>query len=463
VAAFSVTALAATLTDIVGAGYVRTDHASREAYGVDALAKGHPADVVVLPASTADVARIVRACGVAQVPVVVRGAGTGYTGGAVPTEGGVVVSMERMNRILEIDEVNLLVVTQPHVVTADLQRAVEQVGLFYPPDPASLETCSIGGNVAECAGGPRAFKYGTTKRYVLGLEAVLPTGEVIRTGSKAVKNVVGYDLTQLLVGSEGTLAIITEITLRLLPKPPASKTGLAAFASIQSAVDAVSALIARRVVPVALELIDKACLDAVHAHTGERLVPDAAHAVLILETDGTSEAAGEEMTRATDACRSVGALSIELAADAQARDRIWGVRRAVSLALRAKGLARANHDVVVPRGRVPQLFEVVSDLARAFQLEIASFGHAGDGNIHVNIMWAREDESARARAAQAERALFERVIALEGSISGEHGIGFAKKPYIGLELSADEIALMQRVKFAFDPHGLLNPGKLFPT
>ena len=391
-----------------------------------------------------------------------RGAGTGYTGGAVPTAGGVVLSMERLNRILEIDEINLLAVVEPNVVTGDLHRAVERVGLFYPPDPASLETCSIGGNVAECAGGPRAFKYGTTKRYVLALEAVLPTGEVIHTGSKAVKNVVGYDLTQLLVGSEGTLAIITQVTLRLIPKPPASATALAVFESIQCAVDAVSALIAARVVPVALELIDKDSLDAVQRHTGEALVPDGTHAVLIIETDGSAEGALEEMDRAAAACRAVGATSVTRAASGAERERIWGVRRAVSLALKATGLAKINHDVVVPRGRVPQLFEIVADLKREHRLRIASFGHAGDGNIHVNILLDPRDADEAARASRAERTLFERVVALEGSISGEHGIGFAKKPYIGLELSADEIALMRRLKLAFDPHGILNPGKIFP-
>ncbi len=416
----------------------------------------------MLPGSTLEIAAITRLCNEQRIPLVVRGAGTGYTGGAVPTAGGVVLSMERLNRILEIDETNLLAVVEPNVITGDFQRAVEAVGLFYPPDPASLDRSSIGGNVAECAGGPRAFKYGTTKRYVLALEAVLPTGEIVRTGSKAVKNVVGYDLTQLLVGSEGTLAILTRITLRLVPKPPAQATLLATFDSIQGAVDAVSALIARRVVPAAIELIDKDSLDSVHAHTGEAIVDPGTTAVLIVESDGTPAAVEEEMTRVEAACRTAGAAAITRASTLADRDRIWAVRRQLSLALNAAGLLKMNHDVVVPRGRVPQLFAVVAALKEEYRLRIASFGHAGDGNIHVNLMVDASDAEELSRAKLAERKLFEHVVALEGSISGEHGIGFAKRPYIALELSADEIALMKRVKAAFDPNNILNPGKIFP-
>jgi glycolate oxidase len=454
--------VAHALTAVVGEDYVRTDAASLESYGVDALGQGHPPDLVILPANTAEVAAIARVCNGQRMPLVVRGAGTGFTGGAVPTRGGVVVSMERMNRILEIDQTNLLAVVEPNVITADLQRAVEQLGLFYPPDPASLEMSSIGGNVAECAGGPRAFKYGTTKRYVLALEAVLPTGEVVATGSKAVKNVVGYDLTQLLVGSEGTLAIITRVTLRLIPKPPARATLLALFVDIRPAVDAVSALIQHRVVPAALELVDADSLAAIRDHLQQEVVPPGTGAVLIVESDGMQAAVDEEIDRVADACRGAGATRVSLAANDEDRDRLWNVRRMLSGALKATGLLKINHDVVVPRGRVPELFAAIATLRQAHQLRIAAFGHAGDGNIHVNLMVDRRDTQQRARAGEAERALFERVVALEGSISGEHGIGFAKAQYIGLELSPEEIALMKRVKTAFDPNGILNPGKIFP-
>jgi glycolate oxidase len=367
--------------------------------------------------------------------------------------------MERLHRILEIDQVNLLAIVEPNVITAELQRAVEALGLFYPPDPASLDTSSIGGNVAECAGGPRAFKYGTTKRYVLALEAVLPGGDVIHTGSKAVKNVVGYDLTQLLVGSEGTLAIITKITLRLIPLPPARATLSASFQRVPDAVDAVTALITERVVPSAIELIDADSLRAADDYVGRRVADG--DALLIVECDGTPAAVEEEIERVMRACAAAGALRITRAATEAEREELWTVRRQVSLALRATGLRKINHDVVVPRGRIPDLFAVVDEIRRDFGLRIACFGHAGDGNIHVNLMLRPDDRAELARAQQAERTLFERVIALEGSISGEHGIGFAKKAYLSLELDAAQIDLLKRVKAAFDPRGILNPGKIF--
>jgi len=454
--------IASDLRAIVGPEHVRSDDASLQTYGVDALGKGHPPDIVVIPARTEEVAAVARLCNAERVPLVVRGAGTGFTGGAVPTCGGVLLSMERFNRILEIDELNLLAVVEPNVINADLQRAVEQVGLFYPPDPASLNLSSIGGNVAECAGGPRAFKYGTTKRYVLALEAVLPTGEVVTTGSKAVKNVVGYDLTQLLVGSEGTLAIITKITLRLVPKPQANATMLATFDGIRGAVDAVSELIRRRVVPAALELIDSDSLVAIEQNLGGGLVAPGTGAALIVEVDGTERGVEEDLDRVVDACRSVGAREISRAKGEAERDTIWSLRRQTSVALKATGLVKINHDVVVPRGRVPELFDVIADMKRTYNLRVASFGHAGDGNIHVNLLLKPGDADEAARAKQAERFLFTRVVELEGSISGEHGIGFAKAPYLPIELSADEIALMKRVKAAFDPNGILNPGKIFP-
>ena len=451
------------LERIVGPDYVRCDEASRREYGVDALGRVRPADVVALPASAAEVSEIVRLCGRERTPLTPRGAGTGYTGGAVPAAGGVVLALERLDRILEIDERSLLAIVEPNVVTARLQQAVEAVGLFYPPDPASLNRSAIGGNVAECAGGPRAFKYGTTGRYVLGLEAVLPTGEIIETGGKAVKNVVGYDLTRLLVGSEGTLAVITRIILRLTPKPPARATLCAAFGGVADAVAAVGRMVAEGIVPAALELLDRDCLDALAAEAGRRMTDPDAGALLLMEVDGTPEAAAAEAARARRACESQQASGVRQAETDAERDRLWRLRRETSAALRAQAPLKINHDVVVPMGRIPELFEVVDALRRAHRLRTACFGHVGDGNIHVNVLVDPNDAAALQRARAAERRLFEEVVRLEGSISGEHGIGLSKSAYLGIELSDDVIALMKRLKHAFDPQGILNPGKIFPA
>ena len=455
--------LLARLRSVVGDIHVRDDAETRTAYGVDALKRGHPADAVVSPASSHEVSGIVRACVAHGVPFVPRGAGTGYTGGAVPLHGGVVISLERMNRIIEIDQENLIAVVEPNVITGDLQDAVEAVGLFYPPDPASLRTSVVGGNVAECAGGPRAFKYGTTKQWVLGLEAVLPTGEIIDTGGKVVKNVVGYDLTHLLVGSEGTLAIITKIILRLIPKPPVQATLRASFATVDAAAAAVTEIIRRRVIPSALELIDGESLEAVAQNLGTRsLAPEGTAAILLLEVDGTTGAVTEEADRIVDACRAAGATEVLRARDDTERNELWRVRRELSFSLKKVAGLKFNHDVVVPKARIPDLFALVRSIREQFSLRIPLFGHAGDGNIHVNIMVDPDDADEIRRAHEAEQQLFRGVVDLEGSISGEHGIGFSKAPFLPIELSADEIALMKRVKQAFDPQNLLNPGKIFP-
>jgi glycolate oxidase len=451
------------LEAVVGTAFVARDAASLERYGADGMKRPSLPDLVLVPGSTAEISAIARICHDHRVPLVPRGAGTGYTGGAVPTHGGVLLSLERLNRILEIDEANLLAVVEPNVVNGDLQRAVEARGLFYPPDPASLNESVIGGNVAECAGGPRAFKYGTTKRYVLALEAVLPTGEIVRTGSKAVKNVVGYDLTQLLVGSEGTLAIVTRIVLRLIPKPPVQATLRASFAHVTGAVAAVTGMLRARVVPAALELVDDESLKAIARQRQDAsLAPDGTGAILLIEVDGLAEAVVEEARRVDEACRAAGALVIRRARDAAERDELWRLRRELSPALKTIPKRKYNHDVVVPKGRIPELFELVERLRRHYRLQIPCFGHVGDGNIHVNIMVTASDPDEVARGHEAEVELFRGVVALEGSISGEHGIGFAKKPYIAIELSPEEIALMKRVKAAFDPNGILNPGKIFP-
>jgi glycolate oxidase len=435
------------LERIVGPDHLRLDEAARLAYGTDGTKRSALADVVVIPADTQQVAGIARLCNEHRVPLVPRGAGTGYSGGAVPTRGGAILSLERFNRILEIDEHDLVAIVEPGVVTGQLQEAVERVGLFYPPDPASLAESSIGGNIAENAGGPRGFKYGTTRNYVLGLEAVLPTGHIIRTGGRAVKNVAGYDLTALMVGSEGTLGVITQAILRLIPLPPASATLRAAFADIDRAAAAVDALLRARVVPASLELIDGSALGQ-------------AGAVLLIEVDGQAEAVEAESRRVESACRAAGADPVERARNAAEREELWRVRRELSPALRKIAAVKVNNDIVVPRGRIPALFDFLGRLARKHDVRIPSFGHAGDGNIHVNIM-VDDTEHARARAKAAERELFGEVVRLGGAITGEHGVGFLKAPFLRLQLSEDEIALMRRIKQAFDPNGILNPGKIF--
>jgi glycolate oxidase len=450
------------LRAIVGAPFVRTDEDSRRTYGVDALGRGALGDAVVLPANTAEVASVARLCDQTRTPLVPRGGGTGFTGGSVPVRGGVVLSLERLDRILEIDRVNLLAIVEPNVVTGDLQDAVERLGLFYPPDPASLRRSVIGGNVAECAGGPRAFKYGVTRHYVLGTEAVLPTGEIIRTGGKVVKNVVGYDLTQLLVGSEGTLAILTKIILRLVPRPAVAATLRATFPSVGHATDAVTRLIAARVVPATMELVDRDSLEAVAAAVGTRLAPADTAALLLIEVDGLAEQVGAEADRVEAACIGAGAIELLRARTEAERQELWRVRREISPSLKTIASLKLNHDVVVPRARIPDLFDLVGELKSRFDVRIPCFGHVGDGNIHVNMMVPHDDADAVRRARAAERELFHGVVAMEGSISGEHGIGFSKAAYLGLELAPETIALMKRIKRAFDPNGILNPGKIFP-
>ena len=450
------------LGDIVGPGWVRSDQPSRELYGQDALGQVFLPDAVVLPADTREIAAVARWCCQTGTPIVPRGAGTGYSGGAVPVRGGIVLALERLNRILHIDERNFLAVVQPCVITGTLQAEVERRGLFYPPDPASFDRSAIGGNVAECAGGARAFKYGTTKRFVLGLEAVLPNGDIVRTGSKTIKNVVGYDLTQLLVGSEGTLAIITEIVLRLISKPQTRATVRATFLDVRTAVDGVQRLLQAGAMPAALELVDGACLEAVRAYVGASLAPEGTGAVLLLEADGSEAAVAAELEVMERACAGAGATEVRRARTASEREELWRLRRELSPSLKTIARLKLNHDVVVPAGRIPALFEAIDRLRLRYALRIACFGHAGDGNIHVNIMADPDDAAEVGRAREAERQLFEAVVGLEGSISGEHGIGYTKAPYLGIELSETTIALMRRVKEAFDPTGILNPGKIFP-
>ena len=449
------------LQEIVGSDHVCQDAKTLSEYSSDALKQPGNADVVVLPNTTDEVAAIARLCHDQRLPITPRGGGTGYSGGAVPLAGGVILALDRMNKILSIEPENLLAVVQPNVYTAELQRAAADRNLFYPPDPASADKCVIGGNVAENAGGPRAFKYGTTGRYILGLEAVLPNGSIIRTGGKTIKNVAGYDLTHLIVGSEGTLAIVTEVTIRLIPKPATRRTLCVGFEDIPEAIELVHTVIAEGITPSSIELIDNVCLSFLDANDKASFGLNNSGSLLIMEVDGTEHITAEDATLLETLCRKNKATAVVTARDDIRREEIWSIRRALSLVLRSKAPLKINHDVVVPISKISSLFEWISAVRSDSELTIACFGHVGDGNIHVNILVDPLDTVVMARARQVEKELFKTVVSLDGSISGEHGIGYSKARHLSLQLTDETINAMEAVKAAFDPHGILNPGKIF--
>ncbi len=448
------------LATIVGEAHVSTTESDRVAYGQDALKEVSKPSVVVWPRTTEEVAAIMRLANRELVPVTPRAGGVGYTGGAVPVHGGILLSVTRMDRILEIDAPNMVAVAEPGVVTAVFQRAVEEVGLFYPPDPSSLEESMLGGNVAENAGGPRCVKYGVTGAYVLGMTFVTPTGEIVKAGGRVTKNVVGFDLSSMMVGSEGLLGVVTEITFRLIPLPETTRTLSVLFRSVRAAAECVSAIMAESIIPAKLELLDGVSLRAIADYNGEPLAPDAG-ALLLIEVDGEREAVEREAAGVERICRALEALDVIVAETAEESDRLWSVRRKMSPAVGRLRPRKLNNDVVVPRTKIPDLLDFVDDLAARLDLLIPCFGHAGDGNIHVNVMIdpADADESARAKVAVEE--IFKQSVALGGTISGEHGIGYAKAPYLGIALTPDTIGAMRQLKRAFDPNGILNPGKVF--
>lgn len=448
------------LARIVGEKNVLTSEEERICYSYDATNRLYRPDVVVFPDGAKEVSSVLKLANEKRFPVVPRGAGSGFTGGSLPVCGGAAMVMTRMNRILEIDEDNLVAVVEPGVVTGHFQKSVERMGLFYPPDPASLAYSTLGGNVAECAGGPRAIKYGVTRDYVLGLEVVLPTGEIIKTGSRTVKSVVGYDLTRLIVGSEGTLGVITQIVLRLIPLPESRKTLLGIFPLMEQAARAVSATIRSRIIPSTMEFIDNAAIRAVESYIQLGLPVDAG-ALLLIEVDGKAETLDREAEQIKSICMQCGADRVEVARDEAHAQELWRARRAISAAILRLGNTKINEDVTVPRSRVPDLIRGISELAEKYRLNIVCFGHAGDGNIHVNIMVDRNDADAMAMAERAVDDVFELTLKLEGSISGEHGIGITKAPYLIWETGAVALEVMQRIKKGMDPLNILNPGKMF--
>jgi glycolate oxidase len=435
--------------------YARDESPERKLYWPDAA---------VLAATAEEVALVLRLAAEHRVPVTPRGAGTGLTGGAVPVRGGIVLSTERMARIREIDGDDLVAVVEPGVVLGDLQNAVEAEGLFYPPDPASLASCSLGGNVAENAGGPRAFRYGVTREYVLGLEVALMGGEQLRLGRRTVKGVTGYDLVGAFVGSEGTFGVTTEITLKLLPRPAGVATLLAVFPSIAAAGDAVTLILRRGHLPRALELMDRTAIDHVRPRSPYPFPRDAG-AVALIELDGDPEGLEAAAQRCADACAEKGALEVLAARDDADRRRLWQGRRICSTCLREAHTFKVAEDIAVPRGSIPEILRRIDDIARTYGLACATYGHAGDGNLHVNFLFdePRDAPGVAARVDGARARLFAETVALGGTLSGEHGIGLSKMTFMTLEQSASLIAWQRRLKRLWDPADLLNPGKIFPS
>ena len=448
------------LKDIVGADNVSTDKADLICHSYDATQQKHLPDVVVYPASAAEISLILKMANAEKVPVFPRGAGSGFSGGSLPTKGGIVLVTSRLDKILRIDEENLVAEVEPGVVTEQFQQAVEKVGLFYPPDPASLKFSTLGGNVAECAGGPRCVKYGVTKDYILGLEIVTPQGDVIRTGGQTMKGVVGYDLTKLMVGSEGTLGVITKIVIKLLPLPEAKKTMLVLFDSIDGAAQGVSAIIRGKIIPTTLEFMDATTIDCVRQATGLQ-IPEAARAVLIIEVDGDHDLIERQAKRILDIVAPLGVVETRVAQTPAESEDIWKVRRQVSASLRKVNPDKFNEDICVPRSRVPEMIRAIEAIASKYEIPIVNFGHAGDGNIHVNVMI---DSSVPGELEKAEKAIediFAETLKLGGTMSGEHGVGITKAPYIPMELDPAAVAYMKTIKRALDPNNILNPGKIF--
>lgn len=439
--------------------------ADREPYAHDDGAEGpFMPGLVVRPRERAEIAPLVRLCHELAVPLSPRGAGTGTVGGCLADHGGVVLDLGGLKKIVDIDERSMLLRVEPGALTGDLHRAVEAVGLFYPPDPASLKICSIGGNVATNAGGPRACKYGVTGNFVLALDVVTGAGEPHTVGHRSIKGVTGYNLAGLLVGSEGTLGVLTECTLRLIPRPPFAVTLLASFADEAAACGAVHRCLTGGVVPAALELADRTCTQLlVRSGTLAVDIPTDARALLWVELDGDRAGLDQSLQRASDLCLQAGALAVTPATDAATRDRLWDVRRALSHTLRANWPKKISEDVAVPLGKLPDLAEAARQIGERHGVDVASFGHAGDGNLHVNFLYdpkASPDVLTRVEACVAD--LFAATVALGGTLSGEHGIGLSKRPYMPLEQPPELRTLQLALKRAWDPKNILNPGKVFP-
>ena len=457
--------IVAQFIEIVGANHVFVSSEDKEKYGRDETENlFYEPEVVLRPKNTEEISAIMKICNHERIPVTPRGGGTGLSGGALPYLGGVVLSTERLNQILEIDERNLQVTTEPGVITQVLQEAVKEKGLFYPPDPSSKGSCFIGGNIAENSGGPKAVKYGVVKDYVLNLEVVLPTGEVIWTGSNVLKNVTGYNLTQLMVGSEGTLGIVTKIVLKLIPHPKNDLLMLVPFYSLEKASEAVSAIFRAGFTPSALELVEIDALKIVSKMVDSHVVPvtDDIAAHLIIEVDGNNiDVLMQEMEAIAEVLTQFEAGEIFFADDAQQKAELWKLRRRAAEAVKSNGYT-IEEDTVVPRANLPQLIAGVKAIGKKHAFNVVCYGHAGDGNLHVRIHKPGSANSASDPAmVEGLRELFHLVHDLGGTISGEHGIGLVQKGYMDIVFQETHFRLMRAIKQAFDPHGILNPGKIF--
>lgn len=448
------------LVELLGDEVVSTSPETLEAHAGDKWFANHPPEIVVFAQSTGQVSKLLRFASENKIPVTARGAGFGYVGGCVPVSGGIALSLARMNRIKEIDFADAIAIVEPGVITADLQAKAREQKLFYPPDPASKKDCSMGGNVATNAGGPRCLKYGVTRNYVAGLEVVLASGEVLRTGGRVHKNKTGFDLIGLFVGSEGMLGVVTEITVKLLPMPPARATLSASFASMREAAATVQKIFAAGFLPSSLELADHFTLAAARRDIGAAEVP-AGNAHLLVEVDGQPEAVQLEMEKLRGLVGECGPAALQIATTEPDCERLWALRRAFSNSLRATGLTKLNQDIVVPRSRLVDLVEFAEALSARSGFPIACFGHAGDGNMHVNIMADRYNREAavREKAEHALDELFAQVLAFGGVITGEHGIGLAKKRWWPQAASGVSREVHHAIKDALDPAGILNPGK----
>ena len=452
------------LVRILGKDRVASDPTTIAAHASDKWFASKDPDVVVFAESADDVSRVLKFANRHQIPVTPRGAGFGYVGGCVPIQGGIALSLARMNKIKEIHFPDAVAVVQPGVITGVLQAAAKKKKLFYPPDPASLRDCSIGGNIATNAGGPRCLKYGVTRHYVLGLEVVLADGRILRTGGRTHKNKTGFDLIGMFVGSEGLLGVVTEATLRLLPLPPARATLSASFRTFREAANAVQAIFAEGFLPSALEIADPFTLAATGTHLGKTLAPSGS-AHLLLDLDGQKESVASEVKSLAKLLEKIDAVGVKTAVGELACEELWNLRRAFSQSLKATGLPKLNEDIVVPRGRLTDLALFTEKLRKKYGFPIACFGHAGDGNIHVNLMASGYHESGpiKKKVTQALDELFAKVLEWGGVITGEHGIGLAKERWWPQATSSVSRSVHTALKQALDPQGILNPGKFVRT